>query len=334
MSKPSRAPRHGPPDAPVAHDPERRAVHVAAQQQLGLPGHPLARAARRRSPSASRRAAARSSAQARSAVVSVSTPGVLPTGIPRAAGGLEVDVVGAHGVVGDRPQLGARRRSASASRRSVSRESSPSHPFARASSSSCGGGSALRPDLDLVRRAQAIEGVPGQPSGHEASSHRGGRLSRVRSRAMEGGRTRAPDRGHVALVANAGSGGGLEPEEIARELERAGARVESFDLGELEAAVASRPARLVIASGDGAIGAAAAAAAGAGIPLAVVPAGTANDFARAMRRSRRHGRCLPARGRAAPACAGSTCAPRRAALRQRRERGPRRGAAARAAPMR
>ena len=99
---------------------------------------------------------------------------------------------------------------------------------------------------------------------------------------MEGGRTRAPDRAHVALVANTGSGGGLEPEEIARELERAGARVESFDLGELEAAVASRPARLVIASGDGAIGAAAAGAAGAGIPLAVVPAGTANDFARAI----------------------------------------------------
>jgi diacylglycerol kinase family enzyme len=86
----------------------------------------------------------------------------------------------------------------------------------------------------------------------------------------------------VALVANEGSGGGLVPEEIARALEDAGARVESFAIGELDAAVASRPTRLVIASGDGAMGLAAAAAARAGIPLALVPGGTANDFARAV----------------------------------------------------
>jgi diacylglycerol kinase (ATP) len=91
-----------------------------------------------------------------------------------------------------------------------------------------------------------------------------------------------PAEGHVALVANEGSGGGLVPAEVARELERAGARVESFEVGELEAAIASGPRRLVIASGDGAIGPAAAAAASARIPLAVVPAGTANDFARVI----------------------------------------------------
>jgi diacylglycerol kinase family enzyme len=38
----------------------------------------------------------------------------------------------------------------------------------------------------------------------------------------------------------------------------------------------------VVAGGDGSVGPAAAAAAGAGVPLAVVPVGTANDFARAM----------------------------------------------------
>jgi diacylglycerol kinase (ATP) len=87
----------------------------------------------------------------------------------------------------------------------------------------------------------------------------------------------------LALAANPGSGGGTVPEEIARELERAGATVRLFGVDELEAAAASGAERLVVASGDGTIGLAAAAAASAGIPLAVVPSGTANDFARAMR---------------------------------------------------
>jgi diacylglycerol kinase family enzyme len=103
---------------------------------------------------------------------------------------------------------------------------------------------------------------------------------------MGGGGSQAPPArpadGHLALAANPASGGGLAPEEIARELERAGAEVRVFALEELDAAVASRPRRLVLASGDGSVGLAAAAAARAGIPLAVVPSGTANDFARAM----------------------------------------------------
>jgi diacylglycerol kinase family enzyme len=89
--------------------------------------------------------------------------------------------------------------------------------------------------------------------------------------------------GHVALAANPGSGGGFVPEELAAELRHAGAaQVEVFRIDDLSEAVASRPARLVLASGDGAVGPAARAAGEAGIPLALIPAGTANDFARAV----------------------------------------------------
>jgi diacylglycerol kinase (ATP) len=61
-----------------------------------------------------------------------------------------------------------------------------------------------------------------------------------------------------------------------------GAEVLRFGVDETEDAAASGADRLVVAGGDGSIGAAAAAAGSAGIPLAVVPAGTANDFARRL----------------------------------------------------
>ncbi len=82
----------------------------------------------------------------------------------------------------------------------------------------------------------------------------------------------------VALVANERSGSN-DPELCAARLEACGARVGRFGIDELDRAVQSSPDRLVVAGGDGSIAAAAAAAAVAGIPLAVVPAGTANDFA-------------------------------------------------------
>ena len=50
-----------------------------------------------------------SSVQARSAVVSVRTPGVLPTGDPPPRAGRHVDVVEPDRVVGDDPQAGTRR---------------------------------------------------------------------------------------------------------------------------------------------------------------------------------------------------------------------------------
>jgi diacylglycerol kinase (ATP) len=51
---------------------------------------------------------------------------------------------------------------------------------------------------------------------------------------------------------------------------------------DVEAAAMGGVDRIVVAGGDGSIGPAAAAAAGAGVPLALVPVGTANDFARAL----------------------------------------------------
>ena len=61
-----------------------------------------------------------------------------------------------------------------------------------------------------------------------------------------------------------------------------GADVRTFGLDERDDAVAWRPARIVVAGGDGSVGVAAEAAARAEVPLAVVAVGTANDFARAL----------------------------------------------------
>ncbi|HMJ94537.1 MAG TPA: diacylglycerol kinase family protein [Thermoleophilaceae bacterium] len=85
----------------------------------------------------------------------------------------------------------------------------------------------------------------------------------------------------VALVANEGSGSS-DPEQCAACLKASGARVRRFGIEQLKRAVRSNPDRLVLAGGDGSIAGAAAATGAAGIPLAVVPAGTANDFARRL----------------------------------------------------
>lgn len=85
----------------------------------------------------------------------------------------------------------------------------------------------------------------------------------------------------VALVANERSGSS-DPELCAERLRSFGAEVRRFDIEEIELAVGSRPDRVVVAGGDGSIAPTAALAGAAGIPLAVVPAGTANDFARRL----------------------------------------------------
>lgn len=82
----------------------------------------------------------------------------------------------------------------------------------------------------------------------------------------------------IALLANRESGRG-EAARVAELLRGAGAEVEAYDVRESEAAAASGAERLVVAGGDGSIGYAADAASGAGIPIAVVATGTANDFA-------------------------------------------------------
>lgn len=85
----------------------------------------------------------------------------------------------------------------------------------------------------------------------------------------------------VALVANPESGSS-SPEAFAAWLSGHGTRVASFPIDEVERAAASGVDRLVVAGGDGSLAPAAAAAARAGLALAVIPAGTANDFARGL----------------------------------------------------
>ncbi len=86
----------------------------------------------------------------------------------------------------------------------------------------------------------------------------------------------------VALAVNARSGKRTDADRIPRLLERGGGRVERLGMDDLAGALPHGVDRIVIAGGDGSIGVAARAAHDAGIPLAVVPTGTANDFARAL----------------------------------------------------
>ncbi len=87
----------------------------------------------------------------------------------------------------------------------------------------------------------------------------------------------------IALAANRASGGGLDPEPLADAMRERGAEVEIFGCEgeELERAAATRPDRVVVAGGDGTVGTAAELAGRLDVPLAVIPTGTANDFARA-----------------------------------------------------
>lgn len=86
----------------------------------------------------------------------------------------------------------------------------------------------------------------------------------------------------LVLVANARSGSATDAEAIGAKLRARGAEVTALDVGEARGAAEPSPERIVVAGGDGSIGEAARAAAAASIPLAVVPTGTANDFARAL----------------------------------------------------
>jgi diacylglycerol kinase (ATP) len=61
-----------------------------------------------------------------------------------------------------------------------------------------------------------------------------------------------------------------------------GAEVRHFTPDRASEAPRSKPERMVVAGGDGSIGPAAEVAGGADVPLAIVPVGTANDFARAL----------------------------------------------------
>jgi diacylglycerol kinase family enzyme len=88
----------------------------------------------------------------------------------------------------------------------------------------------------------------------------------------------------ITLVANPGSGRDTDPDALAAALRARGAEVDPHPIDDVASAERSarESDRLVVAGGDGSIGLCARAAARTGVPLAVVPTGTANDFARAM----------------------------------------------------
>ena len=81
----------------------------------------------------------------------------------------------------------------------------------------------------------------------------------------------------IALIANPKSGSG-EAGRVAALLAEAGAEVDELAL-EAPGDIGAGTERIAVAGGDGSIGEAAALAAATGIPLAVIPTGTANDFA-------------------------------------------------------
>lgn len=84
----------------------------------------------------------------------------------------------------------------------------------------------------------------------------------------------------IALVANPDSGDGAA-DRVEAALRAGGASVEAFPPDRAADAAASGADRIAVAGGDGSIAPAASAAGKAGIPVAVIPTGTANDFAAA-----------------------------------------------------
>ncbi len=85
----------------------------------------------------------------------------------------------------------------------------------------------------------------------------------------------------IALLANPGSGSGGAP-NTERALVELGAQVRSAGSDEELATAAQGADRIAVAGGDGSVAPAAALAASTGLPLAVMPCGTANDFVRVM----------------------------------------------------
>ena len=108
-------------------------------------------------------------------------------------------------------------------------------------------------------------------------------------------------------------------------MRRHGADVRAFGV-EPDGSPRYGPERVAVAGGDGTIGPAAELAGRLGVPLAVIPTGTANDFARAseLPRRPRGGGALAATG-SEHAADGARAPRRRAAVRQRRQRRARLG---------
>ncbi len=87
----------------------------------------------------------------------------------------------------------------------------------------------------------------------------------------------------IAVILNARSGSLGDPQDLLAALRERAEVASVHEPGEGTAAAATPGIdRLVVAGGDGTLGDAFAAAAAAHLPLAVIPGGTANDFARAL----------------------------------------------------
>lgn len=85
----------------------------------------------------------------------------------------------------------------------------------------------------------------------------------------------------LCLLENPESGSG-DAAGVAERLRRLGAETTTVGLDEARSLRAPAADRIVVAGGDGSLGVAAETAGRLGLPLAVIPAGTANDFARAL----------------------------------------------------
>lgn len=85
----------------------------------------------------------------------------------------------------------------------------------------------------------------------------------------------------TALIVSPDSGGGFDPDQIVGRLHGLGVEVRSFGREDLDRVRDAEPDRILVAGGDGSLGRAAELAGRLGVPLAVVPVGTANNFAAA-----------------------------------------------------
>jgi diacylglycerol kinase (ATP) len=86
----------------------------------------------------------------------------------------------------------------------------------------------------------------------------------------------------IALILNPRSGSIGDSDELVRSIRERCDELTVHDIGEQKAALATQPDRVIVAGGDGSIGPIFAAVAQAKVELALLPAGTANDFVRAL----------------------------------------------------
>lgn len=86
----------------------------------------------------------------------------------------------------------------------------------------------------------------------------------------------------IALVLNSRSGSVGNPDDLTNAIRARCDHLTVHAIDAAEAAAATKPDRLIVAGGDGSLGTAFAAADRHDLTLGVIPAGTANDFARAL----------------------------------------------------